>query len=113
MRHVLSNLAIVVSIVMGLIQLSAIAHAHETAIPFSQPAVSPALSVTLAAAADQIRLFESDAAAEIQVHCSTAFLADEPVSIYLPRIPIGTQPFPANLYMAALPTSPDPPPPRF
>lgn len=113
MRPALLDLAIVVSVVMGLIHLSAIAHAHEGAIPSFQPAASAALSVTMIATPDRISLFESDGAAEIQIHCSGVFLAGDPIDICLPVSSIGKRPFPANLYMAALPTSPDPPPPRF
>ena len=113
MSPALSNLAIVISVLMGLIQLSAIAHAHEAAIPSSQPAASAALSVKMVAIPDRIRLFESDGTAEIQVHCSGVFLAGDPIEICLPVSSIGKRPFPANSDMAALPTNPDPPPPRF
>ena len=112
MRAALSKLAIVASLVLGLVQLSAIAHAHEAAMSLSKPAMSALSTMVLPYAPDRPIILEADGSADIQVQCSGVFLAAEAVNLCVPAISRSRRPCPGSSDMAALPISPDPPPPR-
>jgi len=111
MRAVLCKLAVIASLVLGLGQLSTTAYAHEAA-SVSQPVAGALSAVAPTNVPDCPGLSEPDGAADVQVHCSSGFLACETVAIQLPATARGRQQSPADTDIAAMPPTPDPPPPR-